>query len=438
MWAVGSDGAQALVEHFDGVSWSRATIPGLANATSSSLSAISGTAPDAIWVGGVENGPNSSSSLIERYQGGGWSVVSSPNPSGFGSGGITAIAARPLSAFAAGGGSYALRYGSGDFTSDFASFDAAGSPVQLGSAVALSGELDFSQSASVWGQTVHIARENPDGSETVLPDQTADDRGGFALTDAPAARGRYTYVASFDGSATRSGASTQTTVAVHGFDTTLALDQTRSTIGYKRSVTLTAHLAGAAPGSIVTILKTNAKGVTTVVGQGAVDSDGILSADARLGKDATFQATFAGDGTYEPSRSSKAGVKVRVALSGKQSGFTDSQGKYKRYRYTRKCSTHRHHCPTYTGSVKPNKAGRQMSFGLQERIGHRWRKAAFARVRIGHRSRARVIFVYGKPVVGDRSQVPGAVQVRIRPRQRRRSDALVVLHRHPLTVRLNP
>src|SRR5262249_7172773 len=117
VWAVGDDGSQALVEHYDGVSWSQVSIPGLGSATSSSLSAISGTGPHAIWIGGALNGPNSSSSLIERFNGS-WSVFSSPNPSGFGSGGISAIVARPVAAFAAGGGSYALRYGSGDFTSD--------------------------------------------------------------------------------------------------------------------------------------------------------------------------------------------------------------------------------------------------------------------------------------------------------------------------------
>jgi len=403
VWAVGSDGSQALVEHYDGVSWSAVAIPGLGSATSSSLNAISGTGSHAIWIGGVVNGATASASLIEHYNGS-WSAVSSPNPSGFGSSGISAIAARPVAAFAAGGRSYALRYGSGDFISDFAAFDAAGSPVQLGSPVSLSGELDFSESASAWGQTVHIERDNPDGSQTALPDQTTDDRGEFALTDSPAARGRYTYIASFDGSATRSGSSTQTTVVVHGTDTALGLDQTASRIGYKGSVTLTAHLTGIPPGATVTILKTNSAGATTVLGQGAVDSDGNFSADATLGKDATFQATFAGDGTYEPSKSPKADVGVRVDLSGTQSGFHATSGRYEVYGYSKRCAKHGRRCPRYTGHVRPSKSGRHMSFALQERIGHRWRRIGSADVRIGGRSRARVSFRYGSAssVVGHR------------------------------------
>jgi hypothetical protein len=301
-----------------------------------------------------------------------------------------------VAAFAAGGGSYALRYGSGDFTSDFADFDAAGSPVQLGSSATLTGELDFSDSASAWGETVHIERNNPDGTQTALPDQTTDDRGGFTLTDTPTARGRYVYVATFDGSTARSGASTQTTVVVHGLNTALGLSQTASRIGYKRSVTLTAHLTGIPPGATVTILKTNASGATTVLGQGAVDSDGNFSAGARLGKDASFQATFAGDDTYEPSKSTKADVRVRVAISGKQSGFQGRRGKYRRFRYTTKCSKRHRHCPTFMGSLKPDKSGRSMTFSLQEHIGHRWRRLGSADVAIGRKSRARVAFAYGK------------------------------------------
>ena len=67
-------------------------------------------------------------------------------------------------------GSYLDRYGSGDFTSSFASLQASQTPGQMGQPNTFHGQLDFSEHASPLGATIHLTRTNPDQSQTPLPD----------------------------------------------------------------------------------------------------------------------------------------------------------------------------------------------------------------------------------------------------------------------------
>jgi hypothetical protein len=89
VWAVGyrsSGWTEALIEHWDGNSWT--IVPGARlGGTGSYLSAVAATGPNDVWAIGGNGGGN----LIEHFDGTSWSAVSSPQPQGAALTGITAI-----------------------------------------------------------------------------------------------------------------------------------------------------------------------------------------------------------------------------------------------------------------------------------------------------------------------------------------------------------
>jgi hypothetical protein len=82
-WAVGSGGSasQALIEHWDGTSWTIDSSPNLP--TSSTLSAVTCVSASQCWaVGNISGGFGSATqTLIEQWNGTSWSVITSPNTS---------------------------------------------------------------------------------------------------------------------------------------------------------------------------------------------------------------------------------------------------------------------------------------------------------------------------------------------------------------------
>jgi hypothetical protein len=77
VWAVGyssSSGIDALIEHYDGSSWSVVqTAPG----SSGYLTSVSATGPNDVWaVGSTDSGGN----VVQHFDGNAWSVVPSPQP----------------------------------------------------------------------------------------------------------------------------------------------------------------------------------------------------------------------------------------------------------------------------------------------------------------------------------------------------------------------
>lgn len=89
-WSVGQSytgqfgRAQTLAEHWDGTSWAIVSSPNQGT-QSSSLTAVACSSPSECWaVGYIGSGDFSSTpSLIEKWTGTSWTIVSSPNPTGF-------------------------------------------------------------------------------------------------------------------------------------------------------------------------------------------------------------------------------------------------------------------------------------------------------------------------------------------------------------------
>jgi hypothetical protein len=97
VWTVGHTGDSTLIEHWNGSSFAvvrSPNVPGRANI----LEDADGVAPNDVWaVGHADRSfPNGSSSLIEHWNGTGWSIVPTPNLGTSGSlnelSGVTAVA----------------------------------------------------------------------------------------------------------------------------------------------------------------------------------------------------------------------------------------------------------------------------------------------------------------------------------------------------------
>jgi hypothetical protein len=90
VWAVGSAGASALIEHWDGTSWSIARSPSIKGR----LSDVDATSADDVWAVGSSRGD----ALIEHWDGRSWTVASRSIPGSLA--GVSAL--RPRLALAVG------------------------------------------------------------------------------------------------------------------------------------------------------------------------------------------------------------------------------------------------------------------------------------------------------------------------------------------------
>jgi plastocyanin len=100
VWAVGYTSTRTLVEHWDGVQWSIVGSPNVGSGVNG-LNAIEIVSPNDMWAVGSYYVPasNKYQTLVEHWNGGGWSVVASPNI-GTGSNflwkGVTAVSANDV------------------------------------------------------------------------------------------------------------------------------------------------------------------------------------------------------------------------------------------------------------------------------------------------------------------------------------------------------
>ena len=82
-WAVGNyegdSGAQTLIERWNGIAWSIATSPNTSPAQSNRLSSVTCPSPSNCWAVGNYESDSGALTLIERWNGATWSIVSSPN-----------------------------------------------------------------------------------------------------------------------------------------------------------------------------------------------------------------------------------------------------------------------------------------------------------------------------------------------------------------------
>jgi 5-hydroxyisourate hydrolase-like protein (transthyretin family) len=281
-----------------------------------------------------------------------------------------------------------------------------GTRITVGEQASLAGVLSFSDGSPANGITLHVTRTNPDDTQTVVGDvTTTSDQGGFSVVDTPPARGAYTYTATFDGDAQRSGATgTSDVLKVDGIVTALGLKTSAAKVGYRRRVTLTAHLGTHGTNGVVSIYKRPAAGgARTLVRSAAVDADGNLTVTVRPRRNTTFDAVFAGDDVFRAAASPKVTVAVRVAIAGTLSRFYATSGAYHLYRYSAGCVTRGRGCPRYTVSVAPGHAGENVRLTLAFHSSSGWVVVGHERVKLNARSRTRILLRYAnRAIIGQR------------------------------------
>lgn len=82
-WYRTSSGTKTLAERWNGASWLLVAIPNPGGAVNSTLNGVScPTAIECTAVGSSDDGQTSSATLVEHWNGTSWSIVTSPNPSG--------------------------------------------------------------------------------------------------------------------------------------------------------------------------------------------------------------------------------------------------------------------------------------------------------------------------------------------------------------------
>jgi len=281
-----------------------------------------------------------------------------------------------------------------------------GTRITVGDQASLLGSLTFSDSSSANGLTVHVTRTNPDHTQTVVGDvTTTSDQGDFSFADSPPARGNYTYTATFAGDAQRSAASgTSGVLTVNGIVTSLGLKASAAKSGYRRPVTVTAHLGNHGTNDVVAIYKRPfAGGTRTLVRSAAVDADGNLKVTVRPRRSTTFDAVYAGDDVYRAAASPKVSVAVRVAIAGTLSRFYAKSGAYRLYHYSSNCVSSGTGCPRYGVSVAPGHAGERVRLTLAVRSSSRWIVIGHERVKLNARSRAHIFLGYAnRTIIGHR------------------------------------
>jgi hypothetical protein len=185
------------------------------------------------------------------------------------------------------------------------------------------------------------------------------------------------------------------------FETALGLSTSRASINYKRSITVTTHLAdfGDLTVKSVSIYKTPYGGAKTLVTTGDVDSLGNLSAVVTLTKNTKFVAEWAGEDGWLPASSLIRTVGVHVITSTKISGNYAISGKYKLF--------HLGHAMKQTGTVVPNHAGKYLKFIAQRYVSGAWRASASASFRIRSTGSATAYLTTGRGTFRTRNVFAG-------------------------------
>ena len=319
--------------------------------------------------------------------------------------GIAAVLAVALACVGAGSPVAYAEGGTANVTSSISLSISGATAITVGDQASLSGLVTFSDTSSANGLTVHVTRTNPDSSQTVVGDvTTTTDQGVFGFADAPPARGHYTYTATFDGDAQHGGSTgTSDVLTVHRVANTLELKSSAAKSGYRRPVTLTAHLGEHGADAVVAFYRTPAGGTRTLIRSVAVGAGGNAAITLRPRTNVTFDAAYAGDDVYGAAASPRVTVAVRVRIAGTLSGFYGKSGAYRLYHYSSSCATRGIGCPPFTVSVAPGHAGARVRLTLAVHSSSGWVVLGHVKVKLNRHSRKRIVLGYAdRSIIGHR------------------------------------
>jgi len=223
----------------------------------------------------------------------------------------------------------------------------------LGKSVTLTGKLALNVGKPPAGTKITITRTLAGSHSAKQFTVTLASNDTFKLTDRPDQLGTYTYAAHYSGDATRQPATTIRTVNILRFPVSLTLSANASTVDYKSSVTVTAHLGKTYTGRTVSIYaQPFGSKIKKLLKSGRVSSSGTLTVSYAPVYSTAFSAVFGGDARYAPrtvTRDVYVRAKVDESISGYFSTTYINGVLYRVYQHTAK--------QRLDVTVTPNKAG---------------------------------------------------------------------------------
>jgi hypothetical protein len=169
---------------------------------------------------------------------------------------------------------------------------------------------------------VAVTRVDSNGSFPLDPVAVNED-GTFDVTDTPPVRATVAYRLELMGD---DSVSIVIAIYVTGLTTNVEATVSRKVVRTGRSVTLTGHLSGGAPGATMWLVATPYKRESELIRTGPVAPDGTFSGQYTVTRRTLLRAAFRGDKTHEPSFDRllvKARAHVTDRLGG---GYTTKNG----------------------------------------------------------------------------------------------------------------
>jgi hypothetical protein len=234
-------------------------------------------------------------------------------------------------------------------------------PVQLTGTVTLPG-------GAVSASTKIAITRTFSGKTTSLPSATVSANGSFPVTDTPTAAGTYTYTASYPGTQTIPAATGSFTLSVVLMTPALSLTTGTTTVNYRTTIHVTAHLGTTYTNRTVSIYEQwdGFRG-KRLLKTGRVNSSGELTVSYKAPHSVTFSAVFAGD-AYYAARTVDDGVAIRAATTMSMGGFYGTRkigsAAYRLYHHSARIYL--------TVSVGPGKPGECVKIEVQEHYNGAW------------------------------------------------------------------
>jgi YVTN family beta-propeller protein len=236
-------------------------------------------------------------------------------------------------------------------------------------AVDLAGGLTFGVGLPPAGTRITVTRSVAGSTSAKTFSLTTDADGNFSLTDTPPATGRYTYTATYAGSATITSATSSRSVSVTLLPPSLSLTTGATTRTYEPKITVTAHLGTTYRNRTVSIYaQPFGSSSRVLLRKATVNSRGDVSVTYRAAHSTRFSVVFAGDAEYA-ARTVFRTVYVRAAVSESLSGYYGSK---RIHRVTYRLF-HRKSKLTALATVSPNKHGECVAFEVEEYYSGAWR-----------------------------------------------------------------
>jgi hypothetical protein len=194
----------------------------------------------------------------------------------------------------------------------------------FGHRVSISGRVSLSVGGPPAGGKITITRRLAGSHLVERWTRTVSPGGYFSLTDTPQSPGRYSYTASYPGTASVAPTSATRVVLVTRIPTALRLTASAGTVNYRSAVTVTAHLGRALAGQIVLVYARSFGSKTEhLLSIGLLDAQGELSVRYVPTYSTTFSAVFRGDADYQAATARRT-VAVRAGVGESISGYTGS------------------------------------------------------------------------------------------------------------------